>query len=74
MQTGGADRAPTVIRVVAFVVSVLGVLLVSARVVWGSSPSEDSLAISVMGGAVAMAPFVLACALNEFLRERRSQP
>lgn len=64
-----------IVRIVAFALSGLGVLLVCALLAWSRGTPEDAFAIAVMGGAMAGTPFMIACALDEFLRERRaSQP
>ena len=58
-------------RGVAFGLSVLGVLAVGALLWWSNGTPEDAFAIAVMGGAMAGTPFMLSCALDEFLREER---
>jgi hypothetical protein len=60
-------------RVLAFGLSGLGVLLVGALLSWSTGTPEDAFAIAVMGGAMAGTPFMLACALDEFLRERQQE-
>lgn len=60
-----------IFRVVAFACSVVGVLAVSALLWWGNGTPDDAFAIAVMGGAMAGTPFMLACALDEFLREEQ---
>ena len=66
-----ATAFANIFRVVAFACSVLGVLAVCALLWWGNGTPEDAFAIAVMGGAMAGTPFMLACALDEFLREER---
>ena len=59
------------IRALAGLCAVTGVVIVSVAVAVVDRPPEDVAAIAIMGGMLSLTPYVLVCAIEEVLRERR---
>ena len=66
------ERRIGTIRTVAFFGSIVGILAVVAVAAVSTSMPEEKWLVAVVGGTLAAAPFVIARALEEVVRERRS--
>ena len=59
------------IRAAAYVCATVGVLMVTATVAAANATLEQALAITIMGGTLAVTPYMIARALEEFINDRR---